>query len=78
MKNIWDITKSVTGKSTKNDTMYELNIIGNVNNSSHDTADSFSMYFLSVMENNFNTTSLKLIITIYILCSKLFIVPSQV
>ena len=64
MKTIWDIAKSITRKSTKNYTMYELHINGNGNSSSQDTAYSFSLYFIPITEDNFNSTSLKLIITI--------------
>jgi hypothetical protein len=60
MKTIWGITKSITGKSTKKHTKYELDINGNENNSRQDIAESFSMCFIPVMENTVNNISLNL------------------
>jgi hypothetical protein len=75
MKTIWDITKSRTGKSTKNYTMFELYSNGNENNSSKDITDSFSLYLIPIMENNFNNTSLKLIITVLYAARFSFFLP---
>ena len=52
IRTMWDITKSVTGKSTKIDTIQELKVNGNVISSSQDIADSLNNFFLSVVENN--------------------------
>jgi hypothetical protein len=54
IRTIWDITKSVTGKLTKVDTIQELKVNGKVIRDRQDIADSVNSFFLSVVENNIN------------------------
>jgi hypothetical protein len=56
MKTIWDIIKLVTGKSTTDDVLYELNINGIVFSDCQDIAGSFNNYFLSVVANKSSST----------------------
>jgi hypothetical protein len=52
IRTIWNITKLVTGKVTKVDTIQELKVKGEVISSRQDIADSLNSIFLSVAENN--------------------------
>jgi hypothetical protein len=54
IRTVWDITKSVTGKLTKVDTIQELKVNGKVISDRQDIADSLNSFFLSVVENNIN------------------------
>jgi adenylyl- and sulfurtransferase ThiI len=54
IKTVWDITKSVTGKLTKVDTIQKLKVNGEVMSKRQDIADSVNSFFLSVAENNTN------------------------
>jgi hypothetical protein len=54
IKTVWDITKSVTGKFTKVDTIQELKVNGQVISNRQDVADSLNSFFLSVAKNNTN------------------------
>jgi hypothetical protein len=51
---MWDITRSVTGKLAKVDSIQELKVNGKVNSNSQNTciADFLNTFFLSVVGNN--------------------------
>jgi hypothetical protein len=49
--NIWDITKSVTGKLAKVDSIQELKVNGEVISNSQNIADFLNKLFLSIVDN---------------------------
>jgi hypothetical protein len=52
VKTTWNITKSVTGRSVKIDTIQELNINGNTVSNSQDIADHLNKFFSLVTGDN--------------------------
>jgi hypothetical protein len=48
IKNIWDITRLLTGIKTKHEDVHQLNINGNVNHNFQTTTDFFNNYFLFI------------------------------
>jgi hypothetical protein len=52
MKNIWDITRTLTGIKTRNEDIHQLNINGNVNYNLQTISNFFNNYFLSITGKN--------------------------
>lgn len=54
MRTIWNITKSVTGKFAKVNSVQELNVDGQITKNRQYIADFLNSFFISVAENNIN------------------------
>jgi hypothetical protein len=54
IRTVWDITKSITEKLAKVDSIQELKVNGEVISNSQNIADFLNKFFLSIVDNNVN------------------------